>query len=186
MKRSFVRSPYLWAIIGVVGVVSFAWFTRHSRQPVITGNPAPAFTAMNMDGDEVELADYLGDYVILVNVWATWCPPCIEEMPSMERLYAEFPGESFEILAVSVDAPIGQLDRREMVGGDVAAFAEQFGLTFPILHDPAGDIEDIYQTTGVPESFVIGKDGLIHKKVAGETTWDATANVELIRRLLGS
>ncbi|MEM7415205.1 MAG: TlpA disulfide reductase family protein [Gemmatimonadota bacterium] len=186
MKRSFVRSPYLWAIVGVVAVVSFAWVTRHNRQPVITGNTAPAFTALNMDGDEVELADYLGDYVVLVNIWATWCPPCVEEMPSMERLYAEFPGEAFEILAVSVDAPIGQVDRREMAGGDVAAFAEQFGLTFPILHDPEGDIEDIYQTTGVPESFLIGKDGLIHKKVAGETAWDAPANVELIRRLVGS
>jgi hypothetical protein len=58
------------------------------------------------------------------------------------------------------------------------------GLTFPILHDPAGAIQRTYQTTGVPESFVIGRDGLIYKKVAGETQWDDPVNQELVRRLL--
>ena len=66
----------------------------------------------------------------------------------------------------------------------LAAFAEELGLTFPILHNPSGDIQLLYQTTGVPESFLIGKDGLIYKKVAGPTEWDSTENEELIRRLL--
>ena len=102
----------------------------------------------------------------------------------MQRLYDRFTGEDFEILAVSIDAPVGQFDLFGREGGDLAAFAEQLGLTFPILQNPSGDIQQIYQTTGVPESFVIGRDGVIYKKVAGETDWAAPENVELIRRLL--
>lgn len=102
----------------------------------------------------------------------------------MQRMYEELAGEDFEILAVSVDAPIGEPDAFGRLGGDLAAFAEELGLTFPILHDPSGDIQRQYQTTGVPESFVVGKDGVIMKKVAGPTEWDATENVALVRRLL--
>jgi cytochrome c biogenesis protein CcmG, thiol:disulfide interchange protein DsbE len=69
-------------------------------------------------------------------------------------------------------------------GGDLGAFADEYGLTFPILHDPAGDIQRTYQTTGVPETFLIGKDGIIYKKVAGGTHWDADVNMGLVRRLL--
>jgi peroxiredoxin len=104
----------------------------------------------------------------------------------MQRLYEQLEGEDFEILAVSIDAPAGSFDLFGREGGDLVTFAEELELTFPILHNPSGDIQQIYQTTGVPESFVIGKDGVIYKKVAGDTEWDAPENVELIRRLLAS
>lgn len=186
MKRSFLRSPYLWAIAAVAAVVGAAWIGRANYQPVITGSTAPPFTVFDMDGGEVRLSDFLGEEVLLVNVWATWCGPCLTEMPSMQRLYEQLEGESFEILAVSIDAPAGQFDLFGRAGGDLEAFAEQLELTFPILHNPSGDIQQIYQTTGVPESFVIGRDGVIYKKVAGDTEWDAPENVELIRRLLST
>lgn len=106
----------------------------------------------------------------------------------MQRLYEALRqhggAEDFEILAVSVDAPIGQRDASGNLGGDLEAFADEYGLTFPILHDPAGQIRFTYQTTGVPESFVIGRDRLIYKKVAGPTEWDNAVNQELVRRLL--
>lgn len=184
MKRSFVRSPYLWAILGVVAVVVVAWIGRENYRPVITGSEAPNFSVTTLDGTAVDLEDYLGEKVLLVNVWATWCGPCVVEMPSMQRLYDALRGEDFEILAVSVDAPLGQVDSGGRPGGDLGAFADELGLTFPILHNPSGDIQGLYQTTGVPESFVIGKDGTIYKKVAGPTEWDSTENEELIRRLL--
>lgn len=189
MKRSFVRSPYLWAIIAVLTVVTVAWVGRENYQPVITGSDAPEFSELSvfsMDGGDVRLSDYLGEKVLLVNVWATWCGPCVVEMPSMQRLYESIGHEDFEILAVSVDAPAGQLDLGGREGGDLQAFANELGLTFPILHNPSGDIQRVYQTTGVPESFVIGKDGIIYKKIAGQTEWDTTVNEELIRRLLAS
>ena len=186
MKRSFFRSPYLWAIIVVTTVVTVAWVGRENYQPVITGSVAPEFTVSSVDGEVVKLSDFVGSKVLLVNVWATWCPPCVVEMPSMQRLYESIDDEDFLVLAVSVDAPFGEVDVAGRPGGDLAAFAEELGLTFPILHNPSGDIQPLYQTTGVPESFVIGKDGVIYKKVAGPTEWDAATNEELIRRLLAS
>ncbi len=102
----------------------------------------------------------------------------------MQRLYEALDGENFEILAVSVDVALGETDANDMPGGDLAAFAEEYGLTFRILHDPSGDITRTYQTMGVPESFVIGKDGLIFKKVADATEWDHPDNEDLVRRLL--
>lgn len=186
MKRSFVRSPYLWAIVAVVTVVTAAWIGRENYQPVITGSEAPDFVVAAMDGSDVRLSDFLGEKVLLVNVWATWCGPCVVEMPSMERLYQSLEGEDFEILAVSVDAPFGGFDAGGRPGGDLQAFADELGLTFPILHNPSGDIQLLYQTTGVPESFIIGKDGIIYKKVAGPTEWDAIENEELVRRLLAN
>lgn len=108
----------------------------------------------------------------------------------MQRLYdsvrAEPGGEDFEIVAVSVDAsserpdPFGRGVRR----ADLVDFARELDLTFPIVHDPAGDIQDIYRTIGVPESFLVGRDGVIYKKVSGATQWDAPQYRELIRRLL--
>ena len=183
MKRSFVRSPYLWALVGAASIVVVAWLGRESYQPVLTGTPAPNFTARTLDGGEMSLEDY-SDKVVLVNIWATWCAPCREEMPSMQRLYEEFEGTDFEILAVSVDARPGERDPSGRPGGDLQAFADEFGLTFPIVHDPAGNIQRIYQTTGVPETFLIGRDGIIYKKVAGGTHWDAEVNKGLVQRLL--
>jgi thiol-disulfide isomerase/thioredoxin len=187
-KNNPARSPYFWAIIAGVTLVLVAWMGRESYQPVITGAAAPSFMATTLDGKSVTLADY-ADKVVLVNIWATWCLPCRTEMPSMQRLYdsvkASGNGEDFEILAVSIDAAIGTTDAAGRPGGDLGAFAHEYGLTFPILHDPTGDIQRTYQTTGVPESFVIGKDGLIWKKIAGPTEWDLPVNQALVRRLLG-
>jgi len=185
MRRNPLRSPYLWALVAVVGIVFAAWHARTGYHPVTAGTLAPDFTVTAMDGEPVSLSDYR-DKVVLMNVWATWCPPCRQEMPSMERLYKALEGEDFEILAVSVDAPEGETDAAGNKGGNLAAFAKEFGLTFPLLHNPSGDIEDLYQTTGVPESFIIGKDGVIYKKVAGPSEWDLPVNQELVRRLLNS
>lgn len=104
----------------------------------------------------------------------------------MQRLYEKLEGEDFEILAVSIDAPAGQTDAFGRPGGDLEAFARELDLTFTILHNPDGSIQRVYQTTGVPESFLIGRDGIIYRKVAGATQWDSPGNEEQIRRLLAS
>lgn len=183
MKRPVHRSPYFWSIVAAATVVAAAWVGRERYRPITTGSPAPDFTVTDMDGRPASLADYRGK-VVLINIWATWCPPCREEMPSMQRLYEAMAGEEFEILAVSIDARAGENDLFGRPGGDLRAFAEEMGLTFTILHDPSGAIQQTYQTTGVPESFLVGRDGRIFKKVAGSTQWDAPANLELVRRLL--
>lgn len=183
--RLLPRSPYVTALLAAGALVVTAWVNQGRYDTVGPGSPAPDFTAFRLDGSEVRLDDYRGR-VILLNIWATWCPPCREEMPSMERLYRHFQnqGEAFEILAVSIDKAPGEKDAAGNVGGDLRTFAEEFGLTFTILHDPSGAIQRIYQTTGVPESFLIDRSGTIVRRLAGATNWDTEAYRDLIHRLL--
>ncbi|MGH2668134.1 MAG: TlpA disulfide reductase family protein [bacterium] len=139
------------------------------------GDAAPEFTARNVrTGRPASIADYRGQ-VVLLNVWATWCQPCRLEMPSMERLHRRLGGPDFKVVAVSIDK------EDEAV---VLAFVRELGLTFDILHDRSGAIQQVYQTTGVPESFVIDRSGVIIKKVIGAAEWDGPVNEILIRRLI--
>ncbi len=177
------RKPYLFAVLTAAAIVAAAWFSRGRIQPVVSGFPAPDFAVADDAGAPVTLESYRGK-VLLLNIWATWCGPCREEMPSMQRLYDSFPRDRFEIAAISIDAPFGTRDAAGNPGGDPLAFADALGLTFPILLNPSGDIQRTYQTTGVPESFLISPGGIIYKKVAGATHWDSQTNIELVRRLI--
>ncbi len=185
MTRRSSRIPYVVALMGAGALILLAWVGRGRFQPVGLGADAPRFTIANLQGDPVSLEDHRGR-VVLVNIWATWCGPCVVEMPSMQRLYEQLEDEPFDILAVSVDALRGERDAAGNPGGDIGRFALEHGLTFKILHDPSGRIQQTYRTTGVPESFLIGKDGVIYKKIAGATEWDSPENLELIQRLLAS
>ncbi len=141
---------------------------------LMKGVPAPNFTLPDLDGKMVSLADYKGK-VVLLNIWATWCPPCVDEMPSMEKLYQELKGESFEILAVSID-----------VSGTKAVlpFMIENKLSFPALTDSKGDIKSLYQTTGVPESFIIDEEGIIVEKVIGPRDWVSPGSIRYFRNLI--
>ena len=176
-----------WIVAGVVlllgALVGAGWLVRDRFLPVEVGSPAPDFTARDLQGRPVSLEDLRGD-VVLLNIWATWCPPCREEMPSMQRLHERLGPEGLRIVAVSIDAASGQSDAAGRAGGDVRAFGKEHGLTFEIWHDPSGEIQEVYRTTGIPETFVIDRNGVIVKKVIGATEWDSDSNVELIRRLL--
>lgn len=135
------------------------------------GFPAPSFTLPDLEGKEVSLTDYRGQ-VVLLNIWATWCPPCKEEMPSMEKLYQQLNGKGFQILAVSIDKEDTKV---------VKDFVQKNGLSFTILHDRKNILWNKYGMTGVPESFIIGKDGRIVEKVIGPRDWseeDIVAKVE--------
>jgi peroxiredoxin len=141
---------------------------RNARDSTVTsitqiqvGFPAPNFTFPDLNGQQVSLSDHRGK-VVLVNIWATWCPPCRQEMPSMQKLYERFKGENFEILAVSIDST-----GREAV----APFVRTMNLTFPIILDPKEDIRPLYGVTGVPESFIIDKEGIVVEKIIGPIDW---------------
>jgi cytochrome c biogenesis protein CcmG/thiol:disulfide interchange protein DsbE len=142
--------------------------------PLRVGEPAPGFTLPGLDGKMVSLSDYRG-HVVLVNVWATWCPPCVDEMPSMEKLYRGLKGENFEILAVSIDA----LGKKA-----VAPFMKKYNLSFPALMDPDGTIKTLYQTTGVPESFIVNQDGILIEKIIGPRDWAAPEVLRFFRDLI--
>lgn len=166
------------AILATMASLAFALVLYAQLKPrpgVIEPNrPAPEFQALRLDGTVSGLADYRGK-VVLLNVWATWCGPCRSEMPSMERLQRAFADTDFRVVAVSVD------QERSAV---VRQFATDLGLTFDILHDPTGEIQRVYRTTGVPESWVIDRSGTIVKKVVGATEWDSPTNTALVRTLL--
>ena len=150
-------------------------FFDHYRNPRIKpGQPAPNFTYPGLNGKMISLSDYRGR-VVFLNIWATWCPPCREEMPSMEKLYKGLKGEGFEILAVSIDAS---------GAGAVAPFMKEFRLSFPALLDPEGTIQQRYHTTGIPESFIIDKKGIVVKKVIGATDWATSEVIRFFRGLI--
>ena len=184
-STGYSNRPYAYALVGVVLLIVVAWLNQDRIQPVTAGTVAPEFEINDLGGGLARLSDHSGE-VVLVNIWATWCLPCRIEMPSMERLYQEIGEDGFEIMAVSIDAALGQFDQAGRPGGDIEVFADSLGLTFPMLHDPSGGIERLYRTTGVPETFLIGRDGIIYKKVAGGTEWDAPQHKELIQRLLAA
>jgi|TARA_B100001079_G_C16063836_1_gene362609 peroxiredoxin len=138
------------------------------------GFRAPTFSLPDLHGNEVNLSDLRGK-VVLVNFWATWCGPCVIEMPSMEKLYREFHSEGFEILAVSNDSQ-GQLVTKP--------FKEQFGLTFPILHDLHHEVNAAYHIRSIPASMLIGKDGVITYRVPGARDWYSEKARDMIRHLL--
>lgn len=138
------------------------------------GRPAPNFEFPGLDGKLVSLNDYRGK-VVLVNIWATWCRPCVDEMPSMQKLYQELQDDDFEILAVSVDT-LG-----EKV---VKPFMQKYQLTFPALLDPQGSIKASYGATGIPESFIIDRQGLLVKKVIGAIDWSSPEVFGFFRNLI--
>ncbi len=182
-RRRRSSTIYAAALLGMGALVAAAWLGRERFQPVVAGRPAPSFFVTSLDGERVSLEQYRGK-VVLLNVWATWCAPCREEMPSMERLYRRLSGRDFEILAVSVDEQVG----RAVPADALRAFAAELDLTFPILHSAPNapkNIQRIYQTTGVPESFLIGTDGVIYRRISGPTTWDSSQYRDQIIRLLG-
>lgn len=151
-----------------------ASFNLSGKPPLGKGVAAPNFTLPGLDGKMVSLADYRGK-VILLNIWATWCPPCVEEMPSMEKLHQRLKGESFEILAVSIDASGAEA---------VRPFMEKHKLSFTSLTDSKGVMQKLYQATGVPESYIIDKDGMIAEKVIGPRDWAAPNVIRYFQNLI--
>ena len=128
------------------------------------GAEAPAFAALDViSGEVVDLAALKGD-IVLVNVWATWCGPCESEMPSMERLHQRLGSQGLSIVAVSIDQESTHKVRR---------WIEDRGITFTVLHDRDGIIEETFQTIGVPETFVIDRQGVVVERVTGPRLWDS-------------
>ena len=179
-----VRQQWL-AVLGVVallgaGLFAAVHFLGDELFPVKVGAQAPDFRASTLAAGpaaapEKTLADYRGQ-VVLLNIWATWCGPCRVEMPSMQALHKELGPRGLKVVAVSIDD--AGTERK------IQDFAREYGLTFEILHDPAGAIQKAYQTTGVPETFVIGKDGVIRKKEIGAANWNSASRRAVVQSLL--
>ena len=168
-----------FVVLAIVTAIAFSATTYLRREffPVALGSKAPDFTAVTVDSAprEARLSDYRGQ-VVMINVWATWCLPCRVEMPSIEALHRDFAPKGFKVLAVSVDDP-GH-------SATIRAFVEQYNLTFEILHDPEKKIVEQYDILGYPETFIVGRDGVIRKKLLSATDWNSPSHRALVERLL--
>jgi peroxiredoxin len=165
----------VWLVVLCVAAGAvLALLTVPGEAPIGRGSRAPEFALPRLDGaGPVRLAELRGG-IVLLNFWATWCKPCEEEMPAMQRLYAVLDGPGFELLAVSVDEDAAAVE----------SFRDRLGLAFPILLDPDQRVAHAYQTFRFPETFLLDVDGTVVERYVGPKEWDAGAYVERIRRLV--
>jgi len=138
---------------------------------------APDFTVKTLDGQTASLSDYRGK-VVLLNLWATWCPPCREEMPSMQSLYDDLKDQGFTILAVA--APNPPRETREKI----ETFVSQGDYSFPILLDSEYKVNGIYGTGSIPTSWVVDAEGNLVARLVGATDWTAEPIVSAFEELL--
>ena len=134
---------------------------------------APPLDLADAAGARHRLADYRGK-VVLVNFWATWCEPCREEMPSIERLRNSLKGEPFEVLAVNLAEPLSRIEK----------FVAQLPLGFPLLRDRDGAAGKAWRAKLLPASFLIGRDGRIRYVAYGELDWSSDAVRARVAELL--
>ena len=152
----------------IILILGFAWiFVSAARSGVSTSGQIPApqqgflapdFELKTPTGEAIKLSNLRGQ-AVLVNLWATWCPPCRVEMQSIEKVYREYQEKGFTVLAVNMtyqDDPLA-----------VMPFVNEQGLTFPILLDESGEIANAYQLHSLPSSFFIRRDGVINEVVIG-------------------
>jgi len=146
-------------VLAVIGLLSYGLLTK-GEEALAIGEPIPDTELATLDGEGTgSVSDYRGEWV-LVNVWASWCDPCREESPALQRFYEEHRDQNFTVLGI---------DSRD-VSSEGLAFVEEFGLTYPQLHDSEGDVPDDYGMTGFPESFLIDPEGNVAVARSGPVT----------------
>jgi peroxiredoxin len=142
-------------------------------QPMEDKSPTPDFTLPTAQGKKLSLKSFRGK-VVFLNFWASWCAPCREEMPAMERLYQEFKNRDFVVLAINVK------DKRS----DALAFIKELKLTYPIVFDPDGQVGLLYGAWGLPTTYLIGAKGEGLARIWGPAQWYSPGARELFTTLL--
>jgi cytochrome c-type biogenesis protein len=132
--------------------------SRESAPRVEIGRPAPRYAATTLAGDSASTAALAGK-VVLLNIWATWCAPCRDEIPYLQSLYERHRGQGLEIIGVSVDARGQEAAIRE--------FADAFRMTYPIWRDPDERVQSLYMALGVPSSYLIDRKGILRWRRLG-------------------
>ena len=164
------------AMVAIVAAVAFGYVHLAEKKgfALETGAEAPGFRLASLAGGEMDLASYRGKVVVL-NFWATWCPPCVAEMPSLERLHRALGPEGLAVLTVSTD------EDEEIL----SEFVTRYGLTLPVLLDPGGrTAAAAYRTAGYPETFVLDRKGVLLRHYMGPAEWDTPEALAHFRELL--
>jgi peroxiredoxin len=166
------------AIVVVVVAVAFAYveLAEHKGYALQVGSEAPGLVLPGLDGKSYDLASERGRLVVL-NFWATWCPPCVAEMPALEKVQRALAAEGLSVVAVSTDEDEQALRQ----------FVSEQGLTLRVLRDPGGRLAaSAYRVTGYPETFLIDRSGRILRHVVGPAEWDAPEWRSRFSKLLSS
>lgn len=153
-----VLAAGLLALFGLGGMEGYQNMVAvQDQEPVAEiGAAAPDFELVALSGGSLHLEDFRGK-VVLINFWATWCTPCVLEMPNIQKYYEEkYPGK-FEVLAINADEPIREIQQ----------FTADMGLTFPILLDPGSRTTYLYRLRGYPTSYFVDEEGIIRYQHIG-------------------
>ncbi|MCD6527533.1 MAG: TlpA family protein disulfide reductase [Desulfuromonas sp.] len=169
--------------VGAVLVVAIIFFGQASQQTTNKVSPSSAsgmmaadFQLKDLHGQELTLSSLRGKVVVL-NFWATWCPPCREEMPSMEKLHHLMQGQPFVLLAVNIEENGPQA---------VRSFLQTHHVTFPILFDQSAEVRKRYGVSKYPETFIINPEGEIVEKVVGAMDWSQPRVLQYLKNLLAA
>jgi cytochrome c biogenesis protein CcmG, thiol:disulfide interchange protein DsbE len=151
------------ACLGMLATAACGTKDAAPRAVVAVGAPAPAYAAELQDGTPVSLADHKGE-VVLLNIWATWCKPCRQEMPALDTLHRRHAAQGLRIAGVSIDVDD---DRTK-----VAEFAASLGASYTLWYDPDDKVSTTFLAIGVPASYLIGRDGTLRWRHVGPVTAD--------------
>lgn len=171
-RTSGIRLPLVTMAIFLVFLMVLPVWGQHPAPEV--DHVAPDFTLPDLEGNQISLSTYKGR-VVLLNFWATWCPPCRLEMPTMEKAYRKYRDKGFEVVAVSVDAG---------PKSSVKSFLREFGLSFQVLLDPDMETLRAYRGFSLPMTVVIDRQGVIRSRELGYRDWSDGESTKLFQRLL--
>ena len=160
------------AALGLVLAVA-AGACAEKPDPPMPEAPAPPFELPDLDQRTHRLSDFAGQVVVL-NFWATWCPPCVEEMPSLQRLQDLLGDDGLKVVAVSVDERYS----------DIPSFVAEHDLRFLVLHDLGKRVSRRYEVFQFPETWIIRRDGTLASHIIGARDWAAPGSLEIFRDLL--
>lgn len=155
------------ALITLVALLGWGWFSQDAAPEqavsqtvgIQRGNLAPDFSLMTAEGEAIKLSDLRGKKVI-VNLWATWCPPCRAEIPDMQAFYEQYKAKDVIILGVNLTATESSVE-------NVTAFVKEYGMTFPVLLDIDKQVGNQFQAISIPTSYMIDSKGVIREKFIG-------------------
>ena len=159
----------------IVGATIFLIISSRRPEPVKLGDAAPDFTLPALEGPRISLRDYRSRVVVL-NFWATWCPPCVEETPSLKRFAEEMQSDGVEVIGVSVDED----------GAALRKFVTEAQLSFPIARDPERTVAARYGTFKFPETYIVDSEGRIAEKLIGPIDWQDPRIIERVKYLAHS
>jgi cytochrome c biogenesis protein CcmG, thiol:disulfide interchange protein DsbE len=172
---SKAKRATLFAAVAVAAAAATAFFVLHrASRPggIEVGHAAPDFTVPSYPSGQARLHDLRGR-VVLVNFWATWCPPCVEESPSLQKFAELMRNQDVEVLGISVDQDPAALQK----------FIDHFHLTFTIGRDPNQELAHRYGTFQYPETYIVDRDGRVAEKIIGPIDWQDPRIIAFVQDL---